>query len=53
MGLLDGATQVTLANGVTGRLITTPLVSVLVLDDGRVAVGAVTPEALEHAVAGR
>jgi outer membrane lipoprotein-sorting protein len=53
MGLLDGATQVTLANGVTGRLITTPLVSVLVLDDGRLAVGAVTPEALEHAVAGR
>jgi outer membrane lipoprotein-sorting protein len=52
-GFLDGATPVTLANGATGRLITTRLVNVLVLDDGRLAVGAVTPEALEHAVAGR
>jgi outer membrane lipoprotein-sorting protein len=52
-GFLDGATPVTLGNGSTGRLITTRLVNVLVLDDGRLAVGAVTPEALEHAVAGR
>ena len=52
-GFLDGATPVTLGNGSTGRLITTRLVNVLVLDDGRLAVGAVTPEALQHAVAGR
>ena len=33
-----------------GTLITTNLVNVIVLDDGRVAVGAVTPEALAAAV---
>jgi hypothetical protein len=31
-------------------LITTALVNVLVLDDGRIAIGAVTPEALQAAV---
>jgi hypothetical protein len=34
----------------TGRLITTSLVNVIVLDDGRVAVGAVTPEAVANAI---
>jgi outer membrane lipoprotein-sorting protein len=36
----------------SGRLITTPLLNVLVLDDGRIAVGAVTPETLQAAVSG-
>lgn len=35
----------------TGRLVSTRLVNVLVLDDGRVAIGAVTPDALVAAVA--
>jgi hypothetical protein len=35
----------------TGHLVSTRLVNVLVLDDGRIAIGAVTPEALEAAVA--
>ena len=35
----------------TGHLVSTRLVNVLVLDDGRIAVGAVTPEALVAAVA--
>jgi outer membrane lipoprotein-sorting protein len=35
-----------------GRLLQTPLVNVLLLDDGRVAAGAVTPATLESAVAG-
>jgi hypothetical protein len=35
----------------SGRLLQTSLVNVLVLDDGRVAVGAVTAGALEAAVA--
>jgi outer membrane lipoprotein-sorting protein len=34
----------------SGHLITTALLNVLVLDDGRVAVGAVTPDALQAAV---
>ncbi|MCU1350894.1 MAG: Outer rane lipoproteinsorting protein-like protein [Acidimicrobiales bacterium] len=34
----------------TGHLVRTPLVSLLVLDDGRVAVGAVTPDVLEQAM---
>ncbi len=38
--------------GTTGHLVSTRLVNVLVLDDGRIAIGAVTPEALEAAVAG-
>jgi outer membrane lipoprotein-sorting protein len=50
-GLLDGAGRVTV-NGVGGRLLTSPLVNVLALDDGRVAVGAVIPEVLQHALAG-
>jgi hypothetical protein len=33
-----------------GHLITTPLINVLVLQDGRVAVGAVTPAALQAAI---
>lgn len=35
----------------TGRLIGSPLLNVLVLNDGRIAVGAVSPSALEAAVA--
>jgi hypothetical protein len=35
----------------SGRLVRTSLLSALLLDDGRLAVGAVTPEALEAAVA--
>jgi hypothetical protein len=48
---LDSATPVTVGS-VTGRLVGTPLVDVLFLDDGRIAVGAVTADALEAAVAG-
>ena len=36
--------------GGSGKLITTNLVNVIVLDDGRVAAGAVTPEALAAAI---
>jgi outer membrane lipoprotein-sorting protein len=36
--------------GGPGKLITTDLVNVIVLDDGRVAAGAVTPEALAAAI---
>jgi hypothetical protein len=36
--------------GGSGELITTNLVNVIVLDDGRVAAGAVTPEALAAAI---
>jgi len=39
------------AHGVDGHLVTTALVDVLFLTDGRVAVGAVTPDALAAAVA--
>ena len=35
----------------TGQLLTTPLVNVLRLNDGRIAIGAVTASALENAVA--
>jgi hypothetical protein len=48
--LLKAATPVSGSFG-SGRLIQTSLVNVLVLDDGRVAVGAVTVGALEAAVA--
>jgi outer membrane lipoprotein-sorting protein len=48
--VLRSASRVSGAFG-SGRLIQTPLVSALVLDDGRVAVGAVTPARLEAAVA--
>jgi outer membrane lipoprotein-sorting protein len=50
--LLPGAQAVTGPAG-PGRLITTALVNVLVLDDGRVAIGAVTPDALQAAVPAR
>jgi outer membrane lipoprotein-sorting protein len=54
---LGGEIQSILANAQTvngpagsGRLITTALINVVVLDDGRVAVGAVTPDALLAAI---
>ena len=49
--LFASAPSVTV-NGVTGHVLTTRLINVLVLDDGRLAVGAVTPAALQAAVAG-
>ncbi len=49
--LLNRADPVTVGS-TTGRVITTTLFTVLVLDDGRVAIGAVTPTALEALVAG-
>jgi hypothetical protein len=49
--LLENAPQVQLPNGSSARLITTKLVNVLVLSDGRIVVGAVTPAALETAAA--
>jgi outer membrane lipoprotein-sorting protein len=48
--ILSGATRVSGAFG-SGRLLQTNLFNFLVLDDGRVAAGAVTPTALEAAVA--
>ena len=48
-GILSDAQTVTTPAG-TGRLITTSLVNVIVLADGRVAVGAVTPQALAAAI---
>jgi outer membrane lipoprotein-sorting protein len=48
--LLSGATAVNGAFG-SGRLLQTSLINVLFLNDGRVAAGAVTPSALEAAVA--
>jgi outer membrane lipoprotein-sorting protein len=48
-GIVGNGQAVTTPGG-AGRLITTNLVNVIVLDDGRVAVGAVTPEALAAAV---
>ena len=47
--LVRAATPVTGSWG-SGRLIETNLVNVLILDDGRVAAGFVTPSALEAAV---
>ena len=47
--VLKAATPVSGSWG-SGRLLETALVNVLVLDDGRTAVGAVTPAALESAV---
>ena len=46
--LLRTATPVTGSFG-TGQLLRTPLLSVLLLPDGRVFAGAVTPDLLEHA----
>lgn len=48
--LLEDAPRVDVA-GTGARLVNTRLVNVLVLDDGRMAFGAVTPEALQSAVA--
>jgi outer membrane lipoprotein-sorting protein len=48
--LLSGATVVNGAFG-SGRLLQTSLINVLFLNDGRIAAGAVTPSALEAAVA--
>jgi hypothetical protein len=48
--LMASSPQVT-AGALTGRMLSTPLISVLFLDDGRVALGAVTPAALQDAVA--
>jgi outer membrane lipoprotein-sorting protein len=48
-GILHDAQTVTTPGG-PGRLVTTSLVSVIVLDDGRMAVGAVTPDALAAAI---
>jgi outer membrane lipoprotein-sorting protein len=48
---VDSGTPVSVGS-VTGHLVSTPLVNALVLDDGRIAVGAVTVDALEAAVAG-
>jgi len=50
--LLRSATPVSGSFG-SGRLLRTALVSVLVLDDGHVFVGAVTPQTLEQAASGR
>jgi outer membrane lipoprotein-sorting protein len=48
-GILSDAQTVTTPAG-PGRLITTSLVNVIVLPDGRVAAGAITPEALAAAI---
>ena len=48
--LLSSSPQVAVGP-LTGRMLSTPLISVLILDDGRTAIGAVTPAALEDAVA--
>ena len=47
--LMSSAPAVKVGSG-TGRLLTTTLVNVVFLDDGRIAVGAVTPAALEAAI---
>jgi hypothetical protein len=44
-------TATTVTGPASGKLITTKLVNILVLDKGGVAVGAVTPSVLEAAVA--
>jgi len=48
---LFGNSPAVTVGSTTGHLVSTRLVNVLVLDDGRIAIGAVTPEALEAAVA--
>jgi outer membrane lipoprotein-sorting protein len=48
--LLKAASPVSGAWG-SGRLVGSPLINVLMLDDGRIVAGAVTPAALEAAVA--
>jgi len=49
--LLNGADRITVGS-TSARVISTTLFSVLLLDDGRVAVGAVSPTALAALVAG-
>ena len=51
--LLDQAPSVTLPDGSTAQLITTRLLNVLVMSDGRLAIGAVTPAALIAAAGSR
>ena len=48
--LLGGAKTVTLANGVTAKVVSTSLINAIVASDGRIAVGAVTPQALQAAL---
>ena len=48
--LLGGAKSVTLANGVTAKVVSTSLINAMVASDGRIALGAVTPEALQAAL---
>jgi hypothetical protein len=48
--LLKSATRVSGPFG-SGRLVRTSLLSVILLDDGRLAAGAITPQALEAALA--
>ena len=48
--LFAGSPAVTVGSH-SAHLVSTTLVNVLVLDDGRIAVGAITPEALEAAMA--
>ena len=50
--LLSNSPSVQVASG-TARLLTTTLVNVAFLDDGRIAIGAVTPAALEAAIPAR
>ena len=51
--LLDQAPSVTLPDGSTAQLITTRLLNVLVMSDGRLAIGAVSPAALIAAAGSR
>jgi outer membrane lipoprotein-sorting protein len=48
--LLNSAPKVTVGSH-TARLVTSTLLNALVLDDGRIAIGAVSPAALQQAVA--
>lgn len=48
--VLGGGSTVTLANGVTAKLVSTALINVLLSSDGRIALGAVTPQALQAAL---
>jgi hypothetical protein len=50
LGAIVGDAQSVNTPAGPGRLITTSLVNVIALDDGRVAVGAVTPQALAAAI---
>ena len=48
--LLGGGTDITLAAGVTAKVVTTALINVMLTSDGRIAIGAVTPQALQAAL---